>query len=98
MYNKDSDADVGKAIKKRKTNNHDNLESICVDIKYDDTDIEALIYVHLYPFGTGNWYRRESGMTLNIFAKLRLLNKDPRWRNDKYYIFYLFDTITQTRL
>ncbi len=27
-----------------------------------------------------------------------LLHVDPRWRNDKYYIFYLLDTITQTRL
>jgi hypothetical protein len=37
-------------------------------------------------------------MTLNAYAKMRLLHVDPRWRNDKYYIFYLLDTITQTRL
>ena len=29
---------------------------------------------------------------------MRLLQVDPRWLNDKYYVFYLIDTITQNRL
>ena len=66
--------------------------------KYDDKDVESLIYVHLFPERIGSWYTRQNGMTLNAYAKMRLLHVDPRWRNDKYYIFYLLDTITQTRL
>ena len=54
--------------------------------------------MHLYPYGKGHWYKRQNGMTLNVFAKMRLLHKDPRWRNDKYYVFYLYDIITQSRL
>ena len=37
-------------------------------------------------------------MTLNVFGKMRLLNVDPRWRNDKYYVFNLLDRLTQIRL
>jgi len=90
--------ELGVAIKRRKFIETDDAESLNINIKYDDKDIEALIYVHLYPYGKGNWYKRQNGMTLNVFAKMRLLHKDPRWRNDKYYVFYLYDIITQSRL
>jgi hypothetical protein len=92
------EVNIGVAIKRRKLNETLNEENIKIDIKYDDIDTEALIYVHLFPTGTGNWYTRQNGMTLNAYSKMRLLHVDPRWRNDKYYIFYLLDTITQSRL
>ena len=38
-----------------------------IDMKYDDIDTEALIYVHLFPTGTGNWYTRQNGMSLNVY-------------------------------
>ena len=37
-------------------------------------------------------------MTLNVFGKMRLLSTDSRWRDDKHYIFNLFDRLTQSRL
>ena len=29
---------------------------------------------------------------------MRILHEDDRWRNDKYYLFYVYDMITQARL
>jgi hypothetical protein len=74
-------------IKRRKLIETDDTESLNINIKYDDKDIEAFISVHLYTYGKGILYKRQYGMTLNVFAKMRLLHKDPRWRNDKYYVF-----------
>ena len=91
------DINVGVAIKRRKFD-ESSKSTNKFDIKYDDKDLEALIYVHLYPNGTGNWFQRQNGMTLNVFGKMRLLNADPRWRNDKYYVFNLLDRLTQARL
>jgi len=55
--------ELGVAIKRRKLIETDDTESLNVNIKYDDKDIEALIYVHLYPYGKGHWYKRQNGMT-----------------------------------
>jgi hypothetical protein len=60
--------------------------------------IKILTYVHLFPYGTGTWYFKINGLTLNSYAKMRILHEDDRWRNDKYYLFYVYDMITQARL
>jgi hypothetical protein len=57
---------IGVAIKRRKINEISN-ENIKKDIKNNDKDAEALIYVHLFPTENGNWYARKNGMTLNAY-------------------------------
>jgi hypothetical protein len=32
------------------------------------------------------------------YFRIRLLNADSRWRNDKYYLFYAYDCITKNRI
>ena len=94
-----TEIEAGIAIKRQKMNTEkNNDDSFKIDIKYSDTDYEALTYVHLYPYGTGHWFYRKNGMTLNVFGKMRLLHVDSRWRDDKYYIFNILDRLTQSRL
>ena len=94
-----SELNLGCAIKKRKINSQINFEEyIKENINYENDDMEALIFVHLYPYGIGNWFKKDNGLTQNAYFKMRLLNNDPRWRNDKYYIFYAYDTIINSRL
>jgi hypothetical protein len=48
------DVDVGIAIKRRKLDDLDFNIDIKDNIKYDDKDVESLIYVHLFPKGIGS--------------------------------------------
>ncbi|RNA26642.1 DNA helicase ATP [Brachionus plicatilis] len=49
-----------------------------------DPDVEPKIFPHLFP--DAQYFRN------------RLLNIDPRCRNDKYYLFYAYDRLTRERI
>ncbi len=54
-------------------------------LRYDDDDLEAKVFPHLYPYGTGSWTSsKQNGLTLGAYHKVRLNHADPRWRKDRY--------------
>jgi hypothetical protein len=40
----------------------------------------------------------KDGLSQASYFKMRLLNIDPRWRFDKYYLFYAYNQLTKNRL
>ncbi|CAF0707230.1 unnamed protein product, partial [Brachionus calyciflorus] len=63
-----------------------------------DSDVEPKLFPHLFPYGTGYYIRNSSSVTLAQYFRNRLLNVDPRWREDKFYLFYAYDRLTRERI
>ena len=59
-------------------------------IKYNDPDLEAKAWPTLFPYGCGSWNER-SDIQLAEYQKSRLLDIDPRFRNDPFWSFFNFD-------
>lgn len=59
-------------------------------IKYNDPDLEAKAWPTLFPHGCGSWNERSS-VHLVEYQKSRLLDVDPRFRNDPFWSFFNFD-------
>ena len=64
-----------------------------------DTDywLDAKLFPHLYPIGSGSWVRHKK-LSLMDFSEMRLLNYDPRFRRDKYYQFWLLNRILNDKI
>ena len=54
-------------------------------LSYEDPDLEAKLFPHLYPYGTGSWRKEYQAITLGAFHKMRLHHADCSWANDCYY-------------
>ncbi|CAF0976006.1 unnamed protein product [Brachionus calyciflorus] len=63
-----------------------------------DSDLEPKLFPHLCPYGTGYYIRNSSSVTTAQYFLNRLLNVDPRWREDKFYLFYAYDRLTRERI
>ncbi|VDI27033.1 Hypothetical predicted protein [Mytilus galloprovincialis] len=59
-----------------------------------DNNLEANIFPHLFPDGSGSWSRQKNGQ----YHKHRLLHLDRRWANDKLYLFFAFDRNMKERI
>lgn len=64
----------------------------------NNTDTEGRLFPHLFPYGKGYYRQEKKGITFAKYCRIKLLNFDPRWRDDKYYIFYIYDRMTKQRL
>jgi hypothetical protein len=63
-----------------------------------DHDIEGKLFPHLFPDGKGFFVKIANSITLAQYFRNRLLNYDPRWRNDRYYVFYAYDRLVKERI
>ena len=63
-------------------------------IKYNDPDLEAKAWPTLFPYGCGSW-NECCGTQLAEYQKHRLLDVDPRFRNDPFWSFFNFDRRTK---
>ncbi len=68
-------------------------------IRFDDEHLEAKIFTHLFPFGSGSWAAsKQNGISLGAYHKIRLNHADSRWRKDRYYPFWAFDRSAKARI
>lgn len=52
--------------------------------------LDVLCFPHLFPDGKfGEFHPRETKLSHSEYIKSRLLNKDPRFRHDANYVFFL---------
>ena len=78
------------------THPDDSVQSIIDDlkqtthIKYNDPDLKAKAWPTLFPHRCGSWNERSS-IQLAEYQKPRLLDFDPRFRNDPFWSFFNFD-------
>ncbi|CAC5390818.1 unnamed protein product [Mytilus coruscus] len=63
-----------------------------------DKNLEAKVFPHLFPDGSGSWSKQKNALTLGQYHKHRLLHSDRRWANDKLYLFYAFDRNMKERI
>lgn len=75
-----------------------NEQVIKKKVVFNDDQTEAKLFPHLFPHGTGYFINLKDGMTHAKYFRMRLLNIDPRWRNDRFYLFYAYDYLTKERL
>ena len=77
------------------THPDDSVQSVIDDleqtthIKYKDPDLEAKAWPTLFPHGYGSWNGRSSIQA--EYQKPRLLDVNPRFRNDPFWSFFNFD-------
>lgn len=67
-----------------------NAPSKTNSLSYSDPDLEAKIWPHLFPYGTGS-YRFRSDLDYAEYVKFRLLYPDSRFRDDINYSFFMYD-------
>ncbi|RNA15558.1 replicase helicase endonuclease [Brachionus plicatilis] len=87
------DSKIGYSFEKGKNNEYKKVK-----IFSNDSDTEPKIFPHLFPSGKGYFERSCNSVTLTQYFRIRLLNCDHRWRDDKYYLFYAYDRITRERI
>ncbi|CAF1074181.1 unnamed protein product [Brachionus calyciflorus] len=68
------------------------------EIFSNDNSIEPKLFPHLLPYGTGFFNGKLNGITLAQYFRIRLLNQDPRWRENKFYLFYAYDRLMRERI
>ena len=66
-------------------------------ISYNDPYLEAKVWPHLFPFGTGGWFPG-SLLKTGEYLKHKLLTLDARWRKDRRFSFHWYDRQSKTRL
>ena len=66
-------------------------------VSYADPYLEAKLWPHLFPFGTGGWYDN-SLLKAGEYLKHKLLNLDARWRKDPSFSFHWYDRQMKSRL
>ena len=67
-------------------------------MKFFISFFKGKLFPNLYPFGKGYWYYQFDGLTIGKYFKMRLLHLDPRWRNDKNYVFFAYDWLIKSRV
>lgn len=68
------------------------------NLSFEDPDLEAKLFPHLFPYGMGSWQRMKGGITLGAYTKMRLKHADRRWANDRYYLYFTFDRLIKERI
>jgi hypothetical protein len=68
------------------------------DVYLYESETEAKLFPHLFPYGKGYWLPMCRKFTVNKYFKMRLMHFDPRWRDDSKYLFYAFDRINKERI
>lgn len=71
--------------------------SIFSNTSYNDVELEAKAWPHLFPYGNGS-YHYTSKISISEYVKYRLLNFDSRWRKDPHWAFFFFDRMVKQRI
>ncbi len=77
----------------------ENLKSLrdIIFVNYNDPDLEAKRWPHLFPEGNGSWKKRTS-LKQQTYVKHRLLGIDPRFRKNNEFMFFWYDRLLKERL
>ena len=70
-----------------------NAQEAC-NVKFNDPNLEAKAWPTLFPYGRGSWHAN-CGVKLGEYQRHRLLDIDPRFRNDPFWSFFNFDRRTK---
>ncbi len=66
-------------------------------ITFNEPDLEAKLWPHLFPFANGGW-SPDGDLKPVEYLKHRLLNIDDRWRKDESFSFQWYDKLVKTKL
>lgn len=64
----------------------------------NDSETELKLFPHLFPFGKGNYVKDINCVSLAQYFRIKLANRDARWREDKYFLFYAYDRLVRERI
>ena len=60
-------------------------------VRLNDPDVDAKLFPHLLPHGTGSVYASYGDGGIITHVRQRLLDADPAFRWDSVYIFWMLD-------
>ena len=67
-------------------------------VRLNDPDVDAKLFPHLHPYGTGSLHGTEGDGALIKYATDRLLSLSPAWRNYFPFIAWLLDRHIKSQL
>lgn len=65
---------------------------------FTDHQIEAQLFPNLFQYGTRDYVRIHKGITREMYFRIRLLNMDPLWDNDIFYLFFGYYFLVKERI